>query len=149
MSVLASLIKIAVFRLERLESERASVHVRISRLCASRQVVEDHLHELQCHYESAVAGDTVLSPALLVGLRQLWIEAQDRRTLLSSLNEQIDGLIRLKVDLDSKVKSAWARKVALERAYESLRAARITEDARRDQSDADEWSMRHLFTGRI
>lgn len=142
MKVLHALIKVAKFRLEQAEQKRSFVSGRIDRLRQSRQIVEADLRELQQRHAQSLQDMGTLPAHCLLGMRQIWCEAQERQKLMTSMDEQLGVLLREKEDLDRAVHEAWSRKASLDRALELQALLRRERLARDEWMQADEsWSQ--------
>lgn len=143
MNVLDSLTRVAQFRLEQAEQRRSLLISRIGRLRQSRQTVQADLLELQQRHEQAMQDDGGLLVAYrLLGMRQIWIEAQERQKLTVAIDEQLAALLLEKENLDKTVRSLWARKKSLERAIEIQALLHREQKVREDLLQADEsWTQ--------
>ena len=143
MTVLASLTRVARFRLEQAEQKRSLLLSRIGRLRQSRQTVEADLRNLQQRHEQSMQGDGgTLVAYRLVGMRQIWIEAQERQKLVMAIDEQLAALLAEKDTLDETIREIWSRKKSLERAIEVQALVQREEVVRNELLQSDEsWSQ--------
>lgn len=146
MKALSLLLRIANFRLEQLEQQRIRLVARIRRLNQSRDSVLADLQGLQKqHLDATSQSGNVLHPTLLVAMRQIWIEAQERQTLIESMEEQLASLTRNKRDLDQRIEQAWRRRQALDRAIDLQAHRQHLERMRKEFQTADDlWEQRAI-----
>lgn len=143
MKVLDSLIRVAKFRLEQAEQKRSFLISRISRLRQSKQIVEADLRDLQQRYAQSMQDDGgALAAHRIIGMRQIWVETQERQKLTVSMDEQLKALLTEKDALDTIISHTWGRKKSLERALEIEALLWRDQMVRNDLILADEsWSQ--------
>lgn len=142
MSILDSLIRVQSFRLETLEQQRAVLQQRMAQLYQSHQRIKDELQRLQTQYAGSASTAAAILPAQLLALRQIWLDAQQRQQLCTTLEQQIDEHKQRKIALDQAIERVFARQKALESARDQRQSIEQEQRSRANYWMADElWTL--------